>query len=67
MYNATTKTFHCNNCYKEIKSWESCWMKAQLPLKSSEAQLKFRKQLELENAPILCLDCVEKLKNKKIQ
>ena len=64
MFNNATKEFHCDNCEKMIQTGEKVWTKWNFPPKSSATQLKSRKELEFENAPILCLNCAEKLISK---
>lgn len=64
MFDNNTKEFYCNNCRKLIVEGEKVWTKWNFPPKSSSAQLKSRKQLEFENAYLLCLDCAKNCKTE---
>lgn len=64
MFEPTTKTFHCNNCQKQIETDETVWTKWRFPPKNSAGQLKARKDLELQNAPILCETCAKEIITK---
>ncbi|SFD62375.1 hypothetical protein SAMN04487887_102456 [Enterococcus casseliflavus] len=61
MFNKEEKEFRCNHCKKVIGTGEVVWTKWPFPPKASAYQLKPRKELALINAPILCLNCSEKL------
>lgn len=61
MFNSKEKTFHCNNCGKLILTDELVWTKWRFPAKSGSSQLKARKELEFENAPIICETCSKKI------
>ena len=58
MFNKEGKEFRCK---KVIDTGEVVWTKWPFPPKASAYQLKPRKELALINAPILCLNCSEKL------
>ncbi len=64
MYNSQIKVFQCDNCGKTISTYEKVWTKWHFPPKSTEIQNKPRKELELENALILCLNCAKNLLTK---
>ncbi|WP_125605746.1 hypothetical protein [Lapidilactobacillus bayanensis] len=64
MYNSTTKEFQCDNCGKTISSYEEVWTKWKFPPQSTEMQNRPRKELEFENAPILCMRCAQDLLKK---
>lgn len=61
MFDQDKKTFHCDNCGKLISTGEKVWTKWQFPPKPREAQMKARKELEFENAPIQCLACAKEI------
>lgn len=61
MYNSKTKTFHCNNCGKVASTGEEVWTKWKFPPKVNATQMKPIKELEFENAPIICMACADKL------
>ncbi|KAF1297190.1 hypothetical protein BAU15_06485 [Enterococcus sp. JM4C] len=64
MYASETKTFHCDNCGKQVVSGENVWTKWNFPPKVTAAQMKAIKELEFQNAPIICQTCSEELLSK---
>lgn len=65
MYDKNSKKFCCDSCGKQILSGEKCWTKWNFPPKITASQMKAIKELEFENAPILCLECADKIMTKK--
>lgn len=65
MFDTTEKIFKCNRCGKKIETAEECWTKWQFPPKVTSTQDKSIKSLEYQNAPIICLDCAEKIMIEK--
>lgn len=64
IYIFETKTFHCNNCNKEISTWQEVWTKWKFPPKVTAPQLKSIKELEFENAPVICMTCADEIFRK---
>lgn len=65
MFDNNQKKFKCDRCKKEIETFEKCWTKWQFPPKANSFQDKSIKALEYQNAPILCLDCADKIMTEK--
>lgn len=65
MYNNKDKKFHCNRCDKVVSIGEKCWTKWNFPPKIMTTQMLPIKELEFQNAPILCLDCADKMMSEK--
>ncbi|MGX7014219.1 hypothetical protein [Vagococcus silagei] len=65
MFDQNLKKFQCNHCHKKIESGEQCWTKWQFPPQANAFQDKAIKALEYQNAPILCLECAEKIMKQK--
>ena len=64
MYIFETKIFHCNNCNKEISSGEEVWTKMEISAKVTAPQLKSIKELEFENALVICMTCTDEVFRK---
>lgn len=65
MFDQKKKHFYCNNCQKEIQTGEKVWTKWNFPPDIHATQLKSRKELEFENAAILCMDCASTIMKKE--
>ncbi|AOM18548.1 hypothetical protein [Enterococcus faecium] len=64
MYIFETKIFHCNNCNKEISSGKRFGQKWKFPPKVTAPQLKSIKELEFENALVICMTCTDEVFRK---
>ena len=64
MYIFETKIFHCNNATKKFHRGKRFGQKWKFPPKVTAPQLKSIKELEFENALVICMTCTDEVFRK---